>query len=287
MTDENAQAAPEAAAGSEAAPAAQSPTPAPAPQPEGDEAPPIPINERDPPDDDDDEGSEGQQAANKRPSRTARYKQRIAALEAQLAAIPKPAPKPPMRSVEEMVGPRPRMQDYTHTADYQAAVSGWEAQRRFVAMQVQERQAAERAELVEQQNERLRRYTQQQEDARLELPDYDKVVGAARFVVSDALVEALQESDQTARLEYYLAKNPGELAKLNRLSPTAAAREVGRLEERLTKQQQARTTQAPPPLNRLNGGAAGPVQSLADLAKGDDVGTYAARRRAERAKLRA
>ena len=281
MSDENEQAAPAAAAGTETTEAPKAVTP----PPQDDTPPDDPVNERKPPEDDDDGPDEGtDDKGQKRPSRTQRYKQRIAALEAELAARPRPTPRAPVRSVEEMVGPRPRMQDYTHTADYQAAVSGWEAQRRFVAMQVQERQQQEAAERQEHLDTLARRYAEMQEDARAELPDYDRVVGAARLVVSDALKDALIESDQTAKLEYFLAKNPGELAKLNRMSPTEAARAVGRLEERLSKQQQSRPTQAPTPLTRLNGGAAGPARALADLAKSDSPEDYIAARRAERAK---
>ncbi|MCW5714897.1 MAG: hypothetical protein KIT43_10335 [Bauldia sp.] len=127
-----------------------------------------------------------------------------------------------------------------------------------------------------------RAYAAKQDHARAELPDYDRVVGAARMPVSHALAEALVESEHTARLEYHLARSPEKLAELNRLSPREAARAVGRLETAIAGAAAPRPTRAPAPLAPLRGGAAGPMRSLAELATSENAADYIELRRAQR-----
>lgn len=127
-----------------------------------------------------------------------------------------------------------------------------------------------------------RAYAAKQDHARTELPDYDRVVGAARLPVSAALAEALVESEHTARLEYHLARSPEKLAWLNRLSPLDAARAVGRLEAAIADAARPRPTRAPAPLAPLRGGAAGPMRSLAELARSENAADYIELRRAQR-----
>lgn len=272
MTDETAQAA---------APAAAEQTPAPNPAPEA--AKPAPEGQQAAPEADEDEEAVGADGQPKRQSRTARYKATIARQQAELEALRRSAPRAaPAKSVEELVGPQPHPTQFRDTASYQAALNAYHSKRAFIELDIQNRKADQQAHAALEQESRARVYAEKQEDARAELPDYDTVVGAARMSVSDAVAEALMESEHTARLEYHLAKNPKTLAELNRMTPKQAALAVGRLEAQLSAQPVRRTTQAPPPASPLKGGAAGPVKTLAELAKGEDASAYIAARRAER-----
>lgn len=220
--------------------------------------------------------------APKRQSRTARYKARIERLEAELAARARNPSRPvPAKSAAELAGPPPNPANYAgNVSGYQAALAGWEARKQFIDLDIANRRADEQAMAAERQESLARIYAEKQEDARAELPDYDRVVGAAQMRVSDAVAEALMESEQTARLEYHLAKNPKTLAELNRMSPKQAALAVGRLEERLSKPQPNRTTQAPAPVTPLKGGGAGPAKSLSTMSMEE----YVAHRKAENAR---
>lgn len=129
---------------------------------------------------------------------------------------------------------------------------------------------------------RVQAYAAKQDHVRTELPDYDRVVSAARIPVSAALAAALVDSEHTARLEYHLAKNPERLAELNRMPPREAARAVGRLKAAIAGAAEARPTRAPAPLTPLRGGAAGPLRSLAELAASDNAADYIELRRAQR-----
>lgn len=120
-------------------------------------------------------------------------------------------------------------------------------------------------------------YRRKHDELRAEIADFDDVVLREALPAAPHVADALLDSAMTARLEYYLAKNKAELFELNRMSPTRAARAIGRLEERLGKSP-AVPSKAPAPLPPLRGGSAGPRQKLADMSMEE----YVAARRAGR-----
>jgi hypothetical protein len=250
-------------------PAAPPPTPAEAPeaaapQPEsGDEA------------DEQDEGAEGADEDGKpkrQPSRSQRYReqiarrdQEIADLRRQLASRPPPAAK--VQSVEERIGAPPDPRQYqNNAAGYWAAMAGYEARKGFAEQQMKAEQVqAEQAEAFRRQSLQTE-YEEKRATGRAEMPDYDQVIAAApKIPINDELALLIVESDQTARLEYHFAKNPKKLAEINRMSPREAARAIGRLEAQLSNSAPNRSTQAPPPVPPIRGGAAGPKKSLGEL----------------------
>lgn len=207
-------------------------------------------------------------------TRAQRYKQTIERLKAEVETLksrPAAAPAPrQQKTVDELVGPAPKITDYRHVAEYQAALAGWEAEKRFVKRDLDRQQQESQARQQQRQNELARSYAQKQQDARTEMPDYDKVVTAARLEVEPAVADAIMESEHTARIEYHLAKNPQTLARLNNMSPLQAAREIGRLEAQLSRTAEGKRTQAPSPLKPMKGGA-GPKKTPAEM----DMDSYA------------
>lgn len=71
-------------------------------------------------------------------------------------------------------------------------------------------------------------------EVRAKHDDFDDVVAAADIPVGSPLGQALLTSEHGPAIMYQLASNPAELARLTRLPPLDAAREVGRLEAKLT-----------------------------------------------------
>lgn len=98
----------------------------------------------------------------------------------------------------------------------------------YIAAQV-EQKLAER-EAVRAQAEAQAAFAQRMAAARQVHADFDDVVLAADAPVAPAVGEALLTSEHGPEIMYSLASNPGELARLNALSPVAAAREIGKLE---------------------------------------------------------
>lgn len=93
-------------------------------------------------------------------------------------------------------------------------------------------------------------------EARVKIADYDKVFkeyyGPSP---SPSLDLAIVESDKSELLTYHLAKRPELVRALNAMTPVHAARELGRLEAKLSYPAQRTETKAPPPVAALKGGS--------------------------------
>jgi hypothetical protein len=69
------------------------------------------------------------------------------------------------------------------------------------------------------------------EAVKAKLPDFaDKMAEAAELPISRAMHETIFESERGPEVAYYLASNPDEAARIEKLGPLAAAREIGKIE---------------------------------------------------------
>ena len=154
--------------------------------------------------------------------------------------------------------PQPeKFQDY---AQYVEALAEWKADEKVrAALAERDQRAAEEAQQRAVQA-KAQTFAERAVQVRQQIPDFDEVVGAADVQVPAHVTEVLLESDFGPQLAYHLAKNPDEAARISRLSPTAAARELGRLEARFERpaapvEQKPVTTKAPPPMKSVQGSA--------------------------------
>jgi len=102
-------------------------------------------------------------------------------------------------------------------------------------------------------------WQQRAEAVKAELPDFDQVMASSTAPMSHAMAEAIKGSDIGPKVAYHLAQNPEVAAKLSRLEPMAAAREIGRLEASLSVKAEAppapkRITSAPTPPTPVGSG---------------------------------
>lgn len=151
-------------------------------------------------------------------------------------------------SAEQAANQKPTREQFGDDNDaYVEALTDWKAtQAVSKALQTQ-------AE-TRQQETRATAFDERQAAARAKLADYDEVVGSSDTPLSKHVQEVILESDQGPELAYHFARNPDVLMRLNGMSPTQAAREVGRIEASLASPAPAaapavRTTQAPKPAN--------------------------------------
>jgi hypothetical protein len=105
------------------------------------------------------------------------------------------------------------------------------------------------------------------------VPDFDQIIaGSQDMPISYAAQELILESPKGPLLAYYLAKNPDRLAEINRMPPTAAAREIGRLEARIrTPKPKARTNAPPPPKPQRGSGGSTPQKSPHQMSMAEFV----------------
>lgn len=157
-----------------------------------------------------------------------------------------PQAQPVPEQVASEPAAKPNLADFTDYETYVEALTDWKTSQKIAevvhhqrAATAQERQQAEAMELA-------RGWAGKQEAVRKEIPDYDEVMGGADTVVAPYVTDAILTSDRGPEVAYHLAKNPALAEKLNRLSPLAAAREIGRIEAALEKSSPGTTRTAPP-----------------------------------------
>jgi hypothetical protein len=114
------------------------------------------------------------------------------------------------------------------------------------------------ANLVEAHKDRVAKF-------KTKVKDYDQVMAAATMPVAGHVERLLLNSNKSERLSYFLGRNQGKLAQLNRMDPEGVARELGRLEARLSLPPTKRVTQARKPVSPLRGGGASQTSQMAQV----------------------
>lgn len=184
------------------------------------------------------------------------------AIERKLEALSKPA------------GPKP--EDYPqgeYDPGYLSELAATKAASR-VEESLRSREEAgvkERADTA--RNEMLEDFQERAAEFKLLAPDFDDVIAslAKSMTLNSHLAEELFESDAGPSILYHLAQNPQKAQKLNAMSPREVAREIGRLEAKMTTPQPRKQTQAPQPVQPLSGGAASPAKDPAKMTTNEYV----------------
>jgi len=95
-------------------------------------------------------------------------------------------------------------------------------------------------------------YAEREEEARSKYDDFEQVAYNPKLRVTDAMAETIKASDIGPDLAYWLGSNPKEADRISRLSPLLQAREIGKIEAKLSSAPiQKRTTSAPAPISPI------------------------------------
>ena len=144
----------------------------------------------------------------------------------------------------------PQLENFDTVQDFIKARDTWLEERLLAKVQDTVKTTTVHNRTLEAHNSRV-------EKAKQELPDWDEVFDEVGDLdVSPDTAQFVFESDVGPRIAYHLAKNPGELEKLNRLSPTRRLAELGKLELKLTKPAEKpskKVTDAPAKLSDVKG----------------------------------
>jgi uncharacterized protein YozE (UPF0346 family) len=168
----------------------------------------------------------------------------------------KGAEKPEVKEAKEG---KPSADDFENHADYLEALTDWKLEQKEKA-----KEAAKKADdlksnyqkAIEKHNERVGEFKKAQADYEEVISDFIEEHGDLKFSI--ALEDSILASDVGPQLVYHLAKNKEELDRINALSPLAAAREIGKIEARLSKKSQPlaekKHSKAPRPIEPVNTG---------------------------------
>lgn len=188
-----------------------------------------------------------QEAAEERRKRE-ELEARLRDLEVKSAPVPAPD-----------VDAKPRPDQFADAFEYAEKLAEWTTNQ---ALKNREKQEAER-KAAEAREATVKEWQKRLQSAKAELPDFDDMVTSSDVAVNDLIRDAIVESDVGPYILYHLAENPEIATKLNGMSPTAALREIGRMETRFEKK-----AAAPAPRPK----ASEPINPIRSVAAGVDTG---------------
>lgn len=225
--------------------------------------------------DDEDDDEEGDDDAPKRTKRLERYRQQATRLKAENEALRSrdgggvPSDQAQLQraleyAVLQKIGDPPRQEDFGQ--DYVAfanAKLAYEIDARQVSREVRRDFATAIKTEQDRVSGQVAEHKERVQRLRSRVKDFDEVMARATLPVMPHVERLLLASKKSDRLTYVLGKNQAKLAQLNRSSPEEAAREIGRLEGRLSLPPAKSKTQARKPITPLRGSGASPPSGLA------------------------
>jgi hypothetical protein len=208
---------------------------------------------------------------------------RADALEAEIRALK--AAQTQATEIEDK--PRPQRAAFPSDEEFEDAIGEWRAEKILAKREKEQRAAKEQAaerDLVETWQQRVTRAID-------EIPDYADTIRKSEVILPGHIHRAILESEAGPALAYFFAKHPVEAKRYSDMSPTAALRGIGKLEDKLTAEEDEITlpakktahvevSKAPPPIN--------PIRDAGGIAeqRPKDFESYRAKREAEKAARR-
>lgn len=212
------------------------------------------------------EGKEEEEEKPKKPLKG--FKKRINKLNERLAAKEQEAEywrrqalegkgaqetKPDLNKEAKTEG-KPKADDFDSHDEYVEALADWKTEQKLKEHDARQRETQAKTEhqsQVETYQQGIQVLMEKHEDFEEALESVDDIR------VSPAVQQLLLDSKNGPDLTYHLAKNREEFERINKLSPLAAARELGKFEAGLSKpepkQEARKQTKAPDPIKPLSG----------------------------------
>lgn len=171
----------------------------------------------------------------------------------------------PAQQSQEFTEPPPNIEKFATLEDYSNALGTWSAKKARHEMRAESEQTTQRQQQERQQQEgevavlaSMENFKARETDVAAKHADYEQVVSSPlmqglREHRTD-IAAAVIDSPHGPEIAYFLGKNPQAVVQLARLTPVAAAREIGRIES-MFMQPRGQQTQAPPPPKTVGGTA--------------------------------
>ena len=209
-----------------------------------------------------------------KPKKKGGFQKRIDKLNARISAIQQEADIWKQQALKTQAAPdatqskvdlapktndgKPDPSRFDSHAEYVEALTDWKTEQKFKereAKQEQSKLQAAHSEKLKSHQERVKAFSEKTKDFQEAISEVDDV--RLSPVVSDILIT----SENGPELMYELAKNRDEYERINKMTPIMAARELGKIEARISSKSSAqkveskKITNAPKPLDPV--GASG------------------------------
>jgi len=201
-----------------------------------------------------------------------RAQERADRLEAELAAIRNGAQQQQQRQLPNGAPDPDQYPAGRYDPDYLEALTDFKVQARFEAQR-------EQASL----QQRKMAIQEAEAKAREQYPDYD--YASEEFLTHPlarvpAFTQLVMDTDNPTKIAYYFGKNPVELDKISEMTPSQAARYIGRIEASLAEKTSdvvvKKASSAPKPISALSG--AKNTSVITDLSQAKTMAEYNALR---------
>lgn len=144
---------------------------------------------------------------------------------------------------------KPKQESFNTDSEYLEALADWKLDQR------QQKQSAD-AERENQQktlNEKRQKFSKSAKEAAKKYNDFNDVVSNPDIAISETMEQVILESEVGPDVLYHLGQNLDIALEIAQMPPHMAAREIGKIEARLSIPAQKKTTNAPPPMKPLGG----------------------------------
>ena len=148
---------------------------------------------------------------------------------------------------------KPVSDNFATYDEYLEALADFKAEQKIAEIDEKRRQA----EIDNQHKSEIERQTERRhallDEGESKYVDFEEVVSASKLQIAEPAYLAILESDISSDLVYHLAKDAAEADRISKLSPYAQAKEIGKIEDRLLAKKPVIKSNAPPPINPVNG----------------------------------
>jgi hypothetical protein len=177
------------------------------------------------------------------------------------------------------VDDKPQASQFDDAFEYAEALAEWSAEKALKDRDIAESQR--KAE--EERNKVLKSWNDKVDKAKKDMPDFNDIVSSSTVVVSDAIRDAIIESDVGPQILYQIASDDEYAESLTSMSAIKALKEIGRLEAKFEAELETKPkniaktvsqSKAPAPISPLKGGKSAGADVLVDT-NGEFYGSYA------------
>lgn len=164
------------------------------------------------------------------------------------------------RAADNQGDPQPKQADFNTYEDYLRADARWSARQEFKSLTEKTKSEVNKQSQEAEAGERWKGFTAALDEQGSGIDGFENAAGAVfgddNFPISAAMADYLMEAaDHKAGMVKWLADNRTEAARIYRLSPAAAAKELGKVDALLGSKPPPRATGATPPPPTVNGRA--------------------------------
>jgi hypothetical protein len=175
---------------------------------------------------------------------------------------------PPQHASDE-----PQPEQFQDPRQYARAVVEFERQKDAVTRQAQETQRQQSSSLAK------------RDDFVADLQDIDgfDMAKFGKLRITPDMADVMVDSDVGTKLAQHFLSNPDEASRIADLSPARQAAEIGKLEAKLSAVSTKKPSNAPDPINPVNGKGSSVPTNLYDARLGSNTEAWIEARRAQRA----